>query len=386
METQLQKPKDYIAVDGWCANTWGWWVWYYRWILIKNGEVNNGKVIFEKEFPQTSNNLTEYLAILEAMKWRMKNDPKIPIYSDSSVALSRVRKWGHNCWQLAMWQHAKSYTEKLENWRNKAKAPFENIYQRFTKKRWDIPADYGKKAWWVNLYPKKQSKDIQELNKKIEEWKQDQKFNLETISKTIYADFYWEKVLKEIDEMTDNLKPNMNQLHFGALIASGVSSDLAYLSVFVDKWEELKNAEIEYNKAFANDSSKKYEKKADLEKIQNEIFIMWKMYASTPWVKRAVNKIIHNEVDTVYGMIENDNKTLLKYLYTAMNKLQWEIVAWHNIAMNANALKNIGHEIALIQKDIAPDNNVIFAFWKDVLQKTNTMQKEDLVNVIAEAL
>jgi ribonuclease HI len=44
-------------------------------------------VIFEKEFPQTSNNLTEYLAILEAMRWRAKNDPKIAIYSDSTVAI-----------------------------------------------------------------------------------------------------------------------------------------------------------------------------------------------------------------------------------------------------------------------------------------------------------
>lgn len=384
MKTLLQKPTDYIAVDGWCANTWWGWVGYYRWILIKNGEVNNGKVIFEKEFPQTSNNLTEYLAILEAMRWRSKNDPKIPIYSDSSVALSRVRKWGHNCWQLPMRQHAKSYTEKLENWRNKSKAPFENIYQRFTKKRWDIPADYGKKAWWVNLYPKKQWKDILELNKKIEEWKNDQKFNLETISKTIYADFYWEAVLKEIDEMTDTLKPNMNQLHFWALIASWVSSDLAYQSVFVEKWEELADAKKQYLKAPTK--KEKADKQIDLEKLQNEIQVMWRMYAGTPWVKRAVNKIIHNEVDTIYGMIENDNKTLLKYLYTAMQKLQWEILAWRNIALNANALKNIWHEIALIQKDIAPDNNVIFAFWKDVLQKTDTMGREDLVNVISEAL
>lgn len=383
METLLQKPKDYIAVDGWCANTWWGWVGYYRWILIKNGEVNNGTVIFEKEFPQTSNNLTEYLAILEAMRWRMKNDPKIAIYSDSSVALSRVRKWAHNCTQLPMWQHAKSYTEKLEKWRSKSWAKFENIYQRFTKKWWDIPADYGKKAWWVNLYPKKQSKDIQELNKKIDEWKQDQKFNLEVISKTIYADFYWEDVLKEINDMTDTLKPNMNQLHFWALIASWVSSDLAYQSVFVDKWEELNNKKKEFLKAMW---TKKKELSVELEALQNEIMILWKMYAGTPWVKRAVNKIIHNEVDTVYGIIENDNKTLLKYLYTAMQKLQWEIVAWRNIALNANALKNIGHEIALIQKDIAPDNNVIFAFWKDVLQKTNTMGREDLVNVITEAL
>lgn len=384
METQLQKPKDYIAVDWWCANTWWWGVWYYRWILIKNWEVNNGKVIFEQEFPQTSNNLTEYLAILEAMRWRMKNAPDLPIYSDSSVALSRVRKWGHNCWQLPMWQHAKSYTEKMEKWRTKSKAPFENIYQRFTKKRWDIPADYGKKAWWVNLYPKKQSRDIQALNKKIEEWKENQKFNLETISKTIYADFYWQEVLKEIDEMTDSLKPNMNQLHFGALIASGVSSDLAYQSVFVEKWEELIRKKKEYLKAPTK--KEKADKWVELERLQNEIQVMWKMYAGTPWVKRAVNKIIHNEVDTVYGMIENDSKTLLKYLYWAMNKLQWEILAWKNIAMNANALKNIWHEIALIQKDIAPDNNVIFAFWKDVLQKTNTMWKEDLVNVITESL
>ena len=384
METKLQKPMDYIAVDWWCANTWWWGVWYYRWVLIKNGEVNNGKVIFEQEFPQTSNNLTEYLAILEAMRWRMKNDPKIPIYSDSSVALSWVRKWGHNCWQIQMWQHAKSYTEKLENWRRKSKAPFENIYQRFTKKRGDIPADYWKKAWWVNLYPKKQSKDIQDLNKKIEEWKINQKFNLETISKTIYADFYWEEILKEIDEMTDSLKPNMNQLHFWALIASWVSSDLAYQSVFIDKWEELVAKKKAYLKAPTK--KEKADKWVELEQLQNEIQILWKMYSATPWVRRAVNKIIHNEVDTVYGMIENDNKTLLKYLYSTMNKLQEQILAWHNVAMNANALKNVGHEIALIQKDIAPDNNVIFAFWKDVLQKTNTMGKEELVNVISEAL
>jgi hypothetical protein len=56
-----------------------------------------------------------------------------------------------------------------------------------------------------------------------------------------------------------------------------------------------------------------------------------------------------------------------------MNKLQQEILAGRNIALNANALKNIGHEIALIQKDIAPDNNVIFAFGKNVLQETKEM-------------
>lgn len=383
MITQLQMPKDYIAVDWWCANTgWGG-VGYYRGILIKNGEVNNGKVIFENEFPQTSNNLTEYLAILDAMKWRIEHKSKVPIYSDSSVALSWIRKWGHNCGQLPMWKEAKAYTDKMERWRRKEWAPFENIFQRFTKKWGDIPADYGKKAWWVNLYPKKQWKDIQALNKKIEEWKENQKFNLEVISKTIYADFYWEEILKEIDQMTDDRKPNMNQLHFWALIASWVSSDLAYQSVFVEKWEELANAKKRYLKAKKVDRA---EEQVRLEMIQNEIQVMWKMYAGSPWVKRAVNKIIHNEVDTVYGLIENDNKTLLKYLYTAMQKLQQEIIAWRNIALNANALKNIGHEIALIQKDIAPDNNVIFAFGKNVLQETNNMNKEDLVNVISEAL
>jgi len=383
MVTQLQMPKDYIAVDGWCANTWGGGVGYYRWILIKNGEVNNWKVIFENEFPQTSNNLTEYLAILDAMKWRLKHDPKLPIYSDSSVAISWIRKWWNNCNQLPMWKEAKAYTDKMEKWRRKEQVPFEEIYQRFTKKWWDIPADYGKKSWWVNLYPKKQWKDIQALNKKIEEWKQDQQFNLELISKTIYADFYWEAVLKEIDQMTDDRKPNMNQLHFWALIASWVSSDLAYLSVFTDKWEELQNKKKEFMKAWWY---KKKELQVELEAMQTEIMILWKMYSGTPWVKRAVNKIIHNEVDTVYGLIENDPKTLLKYLYTAMQKLQAHIIAWRNVALNANALKNVGHEIALIQKDIAPDNNVIFAFWKDVLQKTNTMGKEELVNVITENL
>ena len=201
MKTQLQLPKDYIAVDWWCANTWWGWVGYYRWILIENWEIKNGKVIFEKEFPQTSNNLTEYLAILDAMKWRINHDcTKIPIYSDSSVALSWIRKWSHNCDKLPMWKEAKEYTDKMEKWRKKSNAPFENIYQRFTKKRWNIPADYWRKPWWVNLYPKKQWKDIQTLKNKIEKWKETQEFSLETISRTMYADFYWEKTLKRIEQ------------------------------------------------------------------------------------------------------------------------------------------------------------------------------------------
>ena len=383
MKTQLQLPKNYIAVDWWCINTSSWWVWYYRGILIKNGEVNKWTVIFEKELPQASNNLTEYLAILDAMKRRMDNKSKLPIYSDSTVAIWWIRKWGNNCHQLPMWKTAKEYTAKMEKRRDKTKAPFDEIYQRFTKKWWDIPADYGRKSWWVNLYPKKQAKDIQELQKKIDEWKNDQKFNLETISKTIYADFYGEAILKEIDQMTDDRKPNMNQLHFWALIASGVNSSLAYLSVFTDKSEEITEKKKEINKALW---TKKKDLIVELDNMEMEVQIMWKMYAWTPWVKRAVNKIIHNEVDTIYGIIENDNKTLLKYLYTAMQKLQEQIIAWHNIALNANALKNIWHEIALIQKDIAPDNNVIFAFWKDVLQKAWSMDKEELTNVINEAL
>ena len=381
MVTQLQKPKYYIAVDGGCVNLSGGWVWHYRGILISNGETKNGKVIFEREFPQMSNNLAEYLAILDAMQWRMKNDPKLPIYSDSTVAIWWIRKWLNNCAQLPQRKEAKDYTEKMEKWRAKSWAKFENIYQRFTKKWWDIPADYGKKPWGVNLYPKKQSKDIQELQKKIDQWKQEQKFNLETISKTIYADFYWEAVLKEINEMTDSVKPNMNQLHFWALIASWVNSSLAYLSVFVDKSEEINEKKKAINKAVGY---KKKDLMVELEDMEMKIQIMWKMYASTPWVERAVNKIMHNEIETIYGMIENDNKTLLKYLYTALNKIQQEILAGRNIALNSNALKNIGHEIALIQRDISWDtNNNIFLYSQDVLKQ---LDKQWLEWVIAENL
>lgn len=382
MVTQLQKPKYYIAVDGGCVNLSGGWVWHYRGILISNGETKNGKVIFEREFPQMSNNLAEYLAILDAMQWRMKNDPKLPIYSDSTVAIWWIRKWLNNCAQLPQRKEAKDYTEKMEKWRKKTWAKFENIYQRFTKIWWDIPADYGKKPWGVNLYPKKQSRDIQILSDMILKWKEKEpQFSLELISKTIFADFYWEKILHEIDQMTDNLKPNMNQLHYGALYASWINTTPAYLSVYPDYSYRLLEKQKEIVRATW---FKKQDLILDLSDFERKIENLGRLYMHSPWVQWAINKIVNKDCDTFFGSVEPTPTTLLKYLYSTIQTLNIEIHAGRNIALNANTLKNICHEIALIQRDITWEtNNNIFLYSQDILKQ---LDKQWLEWVIAENL
>lgn len=60
-------------------------------ICIKRGE---------RGFDQTSNNLAEYLAILEAMKWirqNLTNGDTVTIYGDSKLVINQMNlKWGVN--------------------------------------------------------------------------------------------------------------------------------------------------------------------------------------------------------------------------------------------------------------------------------------------------
>jgi hypothetical protein len=55
------------------------------------------------------------------------------------------------------------------------------------------------------------------------------------------------------------------------LIASGVSSSLAYLSVFIDKADEITEKKKEINKAFGN---KKKDLMVELEDMEMKIQIM----------------------------------------------------------------------------------------------------------------
>jgi hypothetical protein len=199
----------------------------------------------------------------------------------------------------------------------------------------------------------------------------------------MYADFYWEATLREIEQMTDEHKPNMTQLHFWALIASGIPNEIAYQSVFIDVWEQMIAKKKEFMKA---SWFKKMDIQIDMEKLERNIRILWNMYSHTPWVVRATTRLSENEVDTVCGIINLTPKWLTRYLYNLMQKLQLEVMGWRNIAFNANSMRNVIHEIAVINNMIVPDNINIFSFWKDILQETNNMGKEELVNVISEAL
>jgi ribonuclease HI len=56
------------------------------------------EVVAEKEFPQGTCNIGEYLAIIEALQYRQKEGlDDIPIYSDSLIGIKRVREKRHRC-------------------------------------------------------------------------------------------------------------------------------------------------------------------------------------------------------------------------------------------------------------------------------------------------
>ena len=108
---------------------------------------DSGEVLFHKgPFPDATNNIGEFLAIVHALAYLKKQDSDLPIYSDSRNAIgwvkdkqhrSRLEKTGHNKELFALleravtWLRNNSYPNKLLKWETKA---------------WgENPADFGRK-------------------------------------------------------------------------------------------------------------------------------------------------------------------------------------------------------------------------------------------------
>ncbi len=128
-----------IAVDAACSGSPG--VLEFRGV-----ETEGGKPIFEEgPFADGTNNVGEFLAIVEAMKWLDEHQHLWPVYSDSANAIKWVKDKKCNT-QLRRLPSNKILFERIaeaEKW------------LRFVTKRkvlkWDtgawgeIPADYGRK-------------------------------------------------------------------------------------------------------------------------------------------------------------------------------------------------------------------------------------------------
>jgi len=136
-----RKPiMNSISVDAACASVPG--RLEYRGVKTATKEI-----IFEMgPFEEGTNNIGEFLAIVNAAAILKKEGNTIPIYSDSKTALAWVRKKKANTTLKCSSQNKKLFEliAKAENWLH-ANDIINKILKWETKAWGEIPADYGRK-------------------------------------------------------------------------------------------------------------------------------------------------------------------------------------------------------------------------------------------------
>ena len=130
-----------ICVDAACSGSPG--KMEYRGVFTESG-----KEFFRiGPFPDGTNNVGEFLAIVHALTWLMKNKKRMPVYSDSENAIS----WVYTCECKTQLKHTARNTpifvliKSAENWLA------ENELHDDAALKWDTdlwgenPADFGRK-------------------------------------------------------------------------------------------------------------------------------------------------------------------------------------------------------------------------------------------------
>ena len=129
-----------MAVDATCEGSPG--IMGYRGVYLKEK-----KEIFKfGPFKRGTNNIGEFLAIVEALKYLKTTGRDITIYSDSKVAIGWVRKKVCNTKLEKNEDTSEVYNEikKAIRWLNENEYP--NLILKWETSRWgENPADYGKK-------------------------------------------------------------------------------------------------------------------------------------------------------------------------------------------------------------------------------------------------
>ena len=130
-----------ISVDAACSGSPG--ILEYRSVFTDSEE----EIFREGPFPDGTNNVGEFLAIVHALRWLQKHKQRLSIYSDSRNAISWV--YGGKC-RTQLQRTAKNaeifaLIEDAENWLAK------NGLHRDAVLKWDTelwgenPADFGRK-------------------------------------------------------------------------------------------------------------------------------------------------------------------------------------------------------------------------------------------------
>jgi ribonuclease HI len=133
-------PKEAICVDAACSGNPG--ILEYRGVNLVTGQ----EIFHRGPFPQGTNNIGEFLAIVTGLAWLRKNNISLPLYSDSRIAISWIEQ--KTC-KTKLERNAKNedlfdLIDRGEEWlRNNS---FSTRILKWETKAWgEIPADFGRK-------------------------------------------------------------------------------------------------------------------------------------------------------------------------------------------------------------------------------------------------
>jgi ribonuclease HI len=131
---------DFIAVDAACSGNPG--------LMEYRGVFRDGltQIFHQGPFPQGTNNIGEFLAIVHALALQTAKKTNYPIYSDSMNALAWVRKkkCGTKLAQTPVNEPIFDLIDRAESWlaSNKWDIP---LFKWETAQWGEIPADFGRK-------------------------------------------------------------------------------------------------------------------------------------------------------------------------------------------------------------------------------------------------
>lgn len=135
------KPEgNAICVDAACSGNPG--RMEYRGVFLETGSELFRSPVWELG----TNNMGEFLAIVHALAWQKQKKLKMPIYTDSSLAIKWVHK-GVAMSKLPRNEHTEALykvIERAEKWLREN--PVEVPVLKWDTARWgEIPADFGRK-------------------------------------------------------------------------------------------------------------------------------------------------------------------------------------------------------------------------------------------------
>ncbi len=105
-----------------------------------------GAILFNENFPEGTNNIGEFLALVDTLRILRERQDAAPIYSDSRIAINWVKSKRCKTQLTPHTRNAELFEriERAEEWLRAHKYP--NKILKWDTKEWgEIPADYGRK-------------------------------------------------------------------------------------------------------------------------------------------------------------------------------------------------------------------------------------------------